>query len=431
VDIKGEGGYVVAAPSLHASGNRYEWGIEGEAPDAPRWLLSLLSTPEPAKVAAEGADIPEGGRNQTLTSYAGSMRRRGMIEEAIYAALLVENEQKCNPPLPDDDVRKIAHSISRYQPDDPVSVFPEKTTMDGERPAGIFFVPEFADRVRKLYRSGMPGGVSTGIPALDWHYTVKPGQFTVVTGIPTHGKTAVLDCILHNLADLHNWRIAVTSIENQPLERHAAQLLSLYMGKPFGKGDVKRMSESEMDEGLEWLSEHFVFVLPEDGSRTVSGILDCVDWIDATDFKTQGIVIDPWNELEHKRPAGLTETEYVSQSLTRMRGFARQKEKHLWLVAHPTKLQKEPKTQNYPVPTLYDISGSAHFRNKCDVGLSVWRDVLNEGSATQVHVQKVRFRECGKPGKVDLYFDITNGRFTDTPPVYYYTESAEETERTW
>lgn len=433
VDVKGEGGYVVTAPSLHASGKQYEWRVSFEQiPSAPRWLLSLLSTPEPQPTfVKEGEQIADGGRNQTLTSMAGAMRRRGMSEEAIYAALLVENQTRCSPPLEESEVRKIAHSVARYAPEDPVCVFPEKTTMDGERPEGVYFVPDFADRVRKLYRAGMPGGVSTGIPALDWHYTVKTGQFTVVTGIPTHGKTAVLDCVLHNLAELHNWKVAVTSIENQPLERHAAQLLSLYMGKPFGKGDVARMTESEMDEGLEWLAEHFVFVIPEDGRRTVSGILDCIDWVDETDFKVQGIVIDPWNELEHRRPANMTETEFVSQSLTRLRGYARQREKHLWLVAHPTKLQKDVRTNSYPVPTLYDISGSAHFRNKCDVGLSVWRDVLNEGSATEVHVQKVRFRECGKPGKVELYFDVTNGRFTDTRPVYFAEAAEEEAERKW
>jgi hypothetical protein len=435
VDVKGEGGYVVAAPSLHASGNRYLWFAEKQfdtpMPDAPRWLLSLLSTPEPQPAfVKEGEQIADGGRNQTLTSMAGAMRRRGMSEEAMYAALLVENQTRCSPPLDEAEVRKIAHSVGRYAPEDPACVFPEKTTMDGERPEGIFFVPEFADKVRKLYRAGMPGGLSTGIASLDYHYTVKTGQFTVVTGIPTHGKTAVLDCVLHNLAELHGWKVAVTSIENQPLERHAAQLLSLYMGKPFGKGDVQRMSEAEMNEGLEWLAEHFVFVIPEDGRRTVSGILDCIDWIDDTDFKVQGIVIDPWNELEHRRPANMTETEFVSQSLTRLRGYARQKEKHLWLVAHPTKLQKDVRTNSYPVPTLYDISGSAHFRNKCDVGLSVWRDVLNEGSATEVHVQKVRFRECGKPGKVELYFDVTNGRFTDTRPVYF-AEAVEEEAEKW
>jgi twinkle protein len=78
------------------------------------------------------------------------------------------------------------------------------------------------------------------------------------------------------------------------------------------------------------------------------------------------------------------------------------------------------------VPTLYDVSGSSHFYNKADNGLSVWRDVKEEGSATQIHVQKIRFRECGRPGMVELYFDVTSGRFTDVRPVYFSVNETEE-----
>jgi hypothetical protein len=428
VDVRGDGGYIVAPPSLHASGESYTWGVDTlDFPQMPDWLLQLLQQSAPAQTFSnDESDIPDGARNQTLTSLAGAMRRKGMSEESIYAALAVENDNRCKPPLTARDVQTISHSIARYSPEDPAFVFPEKTAMDDERPDGIYFVSEIADRVRQLYRTGMRGGLSTGIPALDWNYTVKLGQWTIVTGMPSHGKSAVLDTILHNLVELHGWKIAITSIENQPLERHAAQLIAIHEGLPFGEGDIPRMDAATMESGLAWLSEHFVFILPDEGGCSVGGILDCVAWADANGFVSQGVVIDPWNELEHKRPAGMNETEYVSQSLTRLRRFARMKEKHLWLVAHPTKLQPDVKTGEYPVPNLYHISGSAHFRNKADMGISVWRDMLNESSPTEVYVQKVRFRECGKVGKVDLYFNVVTGRFDERPPTYStYTQTEE------
>jgi hypothetical protein len=431
VDVRGDGGYIVAPPSVHASGESYTWGVDTlDFPQMPDWLLQLLQQSAPAQTfSSDDSDIPDGARNQTLTSLAGAMRRKGMSEESIYAALTIENENRCKPPLPQADVRKIAHSIAGYAPDDPITAFPRRIVADGERPDGVYFVRDLSDKIRELYRKGMRGGMSTGIPSLDWHYTVKLGQWTVVTGIPSHGKTAVLDTILHNLADLHNWKIAITSIENQPLARHAAQLMAIHMGKPFGEGDIPRMTDGEMESAMVWLDEHFVFILPNEGSCTVGGILDCVNWADENGFQTQGVVIDPWNELEHKRPSGMNETEYVSQSLSQMRRFARTGEqKHLWLVAHPTKQQKDPKTQTYGVPTLYDISGSAHFRNKCDMGISVWRDVQNESSPTEIYVQKVRFRECGKVGKVDLYFNVVTGRFDERPPSYSTYTQAEETD---
>lgn len=433
VDVRGDGGYVVAPPSLHASGNRYSWGVEPvELPEMPAWLKTLLA--EPARASAEfvgEGEIAEGGRNKSLTSMAGSMRRRGMSEEAMYAALSVENERRCKPPLEDADVRKIAHSVARYEPDDPAYEYPDRTAMEGERPEGIYYVSEFADRIMGLYERGMKGGVSTGWPALDWHYTVKPKQWTVITGMPSAGKSALLDAMLHNLAVTHGWRFAITSAENQPLERHAAQLMSVYAGEPFGKGDIPRMSVKTAERAMEWLDRHFVFVLPDEGGSTVAGILERVHWVHEQQ-PLNGVVIDPWNELEHRRPAGMTETEYVSQSLTRMRRFARSNDLHLWLVAHPTKLQKDPRTQNYPVPTLYDISGSAHFRNKADMGLSLWRDLTNEKSPVQINVQKVRYRECGRPGMVELYMDVVTGRYQETMPDYYAAaRQTEEVDEPW
>ena len=87
-------------------------------------------------------------------------------------------------------------------------------------------------------------------------------------------------------------------------------------------------------------------------------------------YGIRGLVIDPYNELDHQRPAHMNETEYVSQMLTKVKRFAQHNDVHVWFVAHPRQLQGwrgEP-------PNLYDISGSAHFINKADNGLVIHRN---------------------------------------------------------
>lgn len=123
LDSKGDGGYVVAPPSRHASGKPYLWESapgEIEMPVLPEWLASLLSDStggngNPAGVKIEDSEaIPEGARNCTLTSLAGTMQKRGMSGPAIEAALLQENMARCKPPLSESEVRGIAASVARY-----------------------------------------------------------------------------------------------------------------------------------------------------------------------------------------------------------------------------------------------------------------------------------------------------------------------------
>ncbi len=118
LDVKASGGYVVAPPSTGPNGKPYEWivGLEEADPaDPPEWLMKLLERPR-FGAAPVGDRIPLGQRNKELASIAGSMRRRGLGEAEMLAALTVANERRCDPPLEEEEVRKVAASVSKYEP---------------------------------------------------------------------------------------------------------------------------------------------------------------------------------------------------------------------------------------------------------------------------------------------------------------------------
>ena len=119
LDIRAAGGYVVIPPSIHSSGSAYEF-IDESAPiaTAPAWLLQQLSKGDDPKANSPNVKgvIGKGQRNARLASFAGAMRRGGLNEREIEAALQEANMRRCVPPLQRGEVAQIANSISRYSP---------------------------------------------------------------------------------------------------------------------------------------------------------------------------------------------------------------------------------------------------------------------------------------------------------------------------
>jgi len=264
---------------------------------------------------------------------------------------------------------------------------------------GIVYGPDLHDEIDDLYDHGYDRGLKIGLSNHDEHYRVRAGLMTILTGHASHGKSLWLDHVMVRLAQRHDWRFAIFSPENQPLRRHYAGLLEIHVKKPFDQGFTTRMEREEMIWSRRFIDEHFAWILPEEPN--IEAILERAQIL-LFQKGINGLVIDPWNEIEHFRPVNKSETEYVSEVLGKIRQFARRNDIHAWVMAHPTKHKGFEPDQ---VPTMNDIAGSVHFRNKADFGVVIWRNPKDNDVPSKCCIEKVRFSETGKVGEVEFVYD--------------------------
>lgn len=269
---------------------------------------------------------------------------------------------------------------------------------------GLHKPEAFFDGVWAEYRGEGHKPLSTGFRTLDLYYRVFPGDFCVITGIPNHGKSNWMDQVMVQMARNLGWRWAVFSPEHRP-SRHMIRLAEKFLRMPFADGPFRRMGEGDLQRALVWINERFMVIEP--GEHTPS-----IDWIierargAVLRHGVRGVVIDPYNEIEASRPQHQTETEFVSQLISKLKRLGRTHDVAIWMVVHPTKLQRE-KDGKEPVPNLYDLHGSAHWRNKSDAGIVIHRNF--EDKSTEIHIKKIREQpERGQLGIITLRFDVAS-----------------------
>jgi twinkle protein len=270
---------------------------------------------------------------------------------------------------------------------------------------GIFTASDVKEELEALFEKGLQKGATLGMGDLDDLLSLEVGRLMIVTGIPGDGKSEFLDEMAIRLWRYYDWRCAWFSPENFPVTLHHPKLMEKLIGKRFMKGMMK---QQEFDAAVACLSHNFFDILPEEGYR-VDTILEKAEAL----VRRKGIrvfILDPYNCLEHQIPTGQSETQYISEFLEKLRSFARRRQVLVILAAHPTKMKRDPLTKQFPVPTMYDISGSAAFFNKADFGIAIERDRTR--GVTRVHVQKVKFRHLGQPGVASFQYNTCCGRFT-------------------
>jgi len=235
----------------------------------------------------------------------------------------------------------------------------------------------------------------------------------VNTGIPSHGKSEFMDFLFAKLNTMYGWKVMYYSPENYPIPLHYQKIAKKLVGKKIN------MESPEYESTKDYINENFSWIYYE--RNTLEIILQTAKkYLIEDDIKI--LAIDPYNMVDSSKLSDENEVNYTNNFLTLLSKFAKRHNILVALTAHPTKIGKVKETRKHQTPTMYSISGSAHFYNIPEYGIVVHRQEDEDGNFlenTEVYIEKVRFGHLGKRGMSEYAYNSQNGRYSnlvnDTP----------------
>lgn len=269
---------------------------------------------------------------------------------------------------------------------------------------GVFTIDDVWADIEDIYNNGLPTGAKTGDKQFDAHLGLMPGELTMVTGIPGHGKSIYLDQISLKLCLNESARFAICSPESYPTAFYYTRLIKKLVGKKFSKHNI---SLQLLAECREWIKGRYHLIAPPMG-YDLDQILEAARLL-VLKRGIKYLIIDPWNRIESAKPNGYDPGKWVQERLDKIIRFNQTNGVHTFLVAHPTKMAKLKDSDNYIVPTLYNISGSADFFNMTQNGFTIYYN--SETGKNEVHFQKVKWEHLGKVGLAEYTYCDENTRF--------------------
>jgi len=271
------------------------------------------------------------------------------------------------------------------------------------------------------YTHGNHDGISTGFNSVDrlFKFDSEMGELVIVHGMPSMGKSEFVDQLIVNTNRDSDWKWGVFSPENYPIEYHMEKFAEKSIGLPFKEGFQRRMQPDDVRASQAWMNENIYFVLPKKDDYQLDDI--CLILKDLVIRKgIRGAVIDPINEFPFPAGDGLSETQWITGQLTKLRKFARNHGLTIVLVCHPTKMKKTDDggrySGGYEPPSPYDIAGSSSFRSKADLIACVHRPKYgreDDDYSVEIHCQKVKKKYLGQTGMTTLQYCYSTGRYSE------------------
>ncbi|MED5548992.1 MAG: AAA family ATPase [Pseudomonadota bacterium] len=259
----------------------------------------------------------------------------------------------------------------------------------------------------QVFRVGL-GGRESGF---DRHIALLRKQLSAWTGVPGHGKSTLVNAVCWEAMRQHRWRFGIGCFEDDVQEDYRTAMACYIGNRPEAALEPDHWALTDQR-----LNEHFCFFVEDEETNarmTIDWLLEKMETA-VVRHGSDMIVIDPWSKLDHTRDRAESEGDYTGRVLNDLKRFARKFDVHVAVVAHPRKVQKKS-DGSYEVPGGYDISGSAHWYNMVDLGVTAYREITDTGDtiAKVISWKVKRHRIMGKPGAVALKLDPETGRYSD------------------
>jgi len=244
--------------------------------------------------------------------------------------------------------------------------------------------------------------VATGWAGL--HDILRPylGAFMVVGGFPGHGKSTWTMQLAANLAKMHRWPVALASFEMRIVPYVTDALMAVYLDN-----DIKFAHAESKAKAKRFIESMFTFVAPNRSDTETEHDIDwLIDKLQTAVIRNgvKMVLIDPFNEIEHRKRSDESLTEYIGRAIRKLKSFAMQYNVLVCVVVHPTKAVSQMDSSEL---SLYSLADSSHWANKADIGVIVGRvgDPQVE-SLTGIYIKKIRYQpDAGVLGEAFLTFD--------------------------